>query len=746
MILLPRKAWRSIAAAFGLLPLTAQTPVLPPAPETPEPPEQAVVVRPPPPTTTPPALTAPPAPSPAPTAATPPPPATVSPLRLQKGSPPATASDMLRTYQELSEKRQRNYDKAQDISASQLLVLLDVARRTGAPLGDLMATGDLESARTWNDYVRPPIKGANGQPALGEAQGIWQFMPGTFASVIRLYGQKILRLSEADPAKGLPAMDLGNEAYTDTEIRDIIKRNMGNPKAGGEDLQALRSNFAVATLAKYCLDAEAGDASPEKRYLIHFLGAGDGGRAWDNANSPERRTTLAVKRPPEAEPKQTSTPPPAATPAGKPHKKKTPAVPKGKHASPAQATTAQPLAQDPADPAAETVLTPPVPTTPPPTPDTWGFDPDSATVRNNRWLFYAGSTPRTWGQFMDNLRVQVAADKSPAFVRQKYGVGFNLTRGDTPGWSAKEQNPKQLAGSVVPFASDNGTPVPLPKGLVYAPLNKDEQVRYVNRLSELVQKGEDQPRADLSPQETAWLTGALKRQGVLPQTTPPQTPVNDPAIVAAMQKFRQRVGMGEPDNPDHARMFPPALRVALETYDARLQPYIAKQMKQEQTRAHALNLATLPKADPAAREAATPQVIALKEGMTAAGLLQPKTKVVVETKLNSRGKPYKARQKVPLPPDGSVDKGLIAKLDEFQLRQGLRPTHGVLDTATLDALGVTLPPPAVAVQPIPAPLQNTVPPTTSFNPVAGTTPAPPAPPSQQPEAPSNRRRPAPGLQ
>lgn len=708
----PKNVWRSLAAALGLLPLTAQTPVPESLPVPPAPPEPV-------------AIQAPAAPNPPPA---PPPANAPTTLHLQRTSPHTSPDDMRRAYQELSAKRQKDYDKTQDASASQLLTLLEVARRTGASLGDLIATGDLESARTWNDYVRPPIKGENGQPALGAAQGVWQFMPGTFASVVRLYGTQILRQSDANPAKGLPALDLGNETHTDAEVREILRRNADNPQAGGEDLQALRSNFAVATLAKYFLDAEAGpDASPEKRYLIHFMGAPEAAQVLALAADPTHSNTLAVKRPPEPAP---------ITPKPLPQKQEK-VIGKGKTVpAPAPPPLTQPE---------EAPTTPVVPLAPPPTPDTWGLDPESATVRNNKWLFFNGTEPRTWGQFMDNLKAKAAADNNPALVRQKYGVGFDLKRGDTPGWSAQGQNPQQLAASVTPFATDSGTPAPLPKGLVYGPLNKDEQARYVSRLAGMVQQGQDQPRADLSPEETVWLTGALKRQGVLPPATPPQTPVTDPAVVAAMQKFRKRVGMGEPDNPAHAAMLTPMLQAALETYDARLQPYLVQQEKQGPAHASALNLATLGKADPATRQAAAPQILALKEGMKNAGILQPKTKIVTETKTNSRGKPYKARQTVPLPFDETVDKGLIARLDEFQLRQGLRPTHGVLDTATLEALGVTLPVPATAPTPATVPVvQADAPaPTRAFNPTAGspTTPPPTAPAQATPQP----HAPRPGL-
>lgn len=59
-------------------------------------------------------------------------------------------------YRALSARQSRSYDKRQDISPRQLLILLEVAARTDSSLGQALATGEMESAHTWNDHIRPP--------------------------------------------------------------------------------------------------------------------------------------------------------------------------------------------------------------------------------------------------------------------------------------------------------------------------------------------------------------------------------------------------------------------------------------------------------------------------------------------------------------------------------------------------------------------------------------------------------------
>ncbi|WP_295447823.1 peptidoglycan-binding domain-containing protein [uncultured Thiodictyon sp.] len=210
------------------------------------------------------------------------------PVTYSGGAPPPLT---VAAYQALSANQSRNYDRTQDISLRQMRILLDVSERTGASLGQALATGEMESAYTWNDHVRPTLK--NG--SLGSATGVWQFLPGTFHGIVKKYGAQLLAASEANAAMGRERLDLSEGPFTDAKVRSLILETMdGQRGADDEELQLLRHNFAVLAFAKHYLSVENGATTAEEDYLFHFLGAGQGRRVLALARG-EARDTLCVK-------------------------------------------------------------------------------------------------------------------------------------------------------------------------------------------------------------------------------------------------------------------------------------------------------------------------------------------------------------------------------------------------------------------------------------------------------------------
>ncbi|MFZ1537350.1 MAG: peptidoglycan-binding protein, partial [Chromatiaceae bacterium] len=197
----------------------------------------------------------------------------------------------LAAYRALSARLSRSYDKKRDISPRQLLILLEVAARTESSLGQALATGEMESAHTWNDHVRPPL--ANGQ--LGSATGVWQFLPATFHTIIKQYGTQLLAATAADPATGRTPLDLSEGPFTDAQVRNLIQETVAGKRGGGdEELQLLRHNFAVLAFAKHYLSLNSGATTPEEDYLFHFLGEGQGRQVLALARG-EARDTQCVK-------------------------------------------------------------------------------------------------------------------------------------------------------------------------------------------------------------------------------------------------------------------------------------------------------------------------------------------------------------------------------------------------------------------------------------------------------------------
>ena len=111
-----------------------------------------------------------------------------------------------------------------------MLTLLEVAERTQTSLGLMLATGEHESARTWNNFVRPTLR--NG--SLGSATGVWQFQPATFHRIVKQFGAQLLAASAVDTAAGRDRLDLAEGPFTDEQVRRIIQETIDG-KRGVED-------------------------------------------------------------------------------------------------------------------------------------------------------------------------------------------------------------------------------------------------------------------------------------------------------------------------------------------------------------------------------------------------------------------------------------------------------------------------------------------------------------------------------
>ncbi len=581
-----------------------------------------------------------------------------SPPSVDPSAEAGAPQDPLAAYQAFADSRARDYDRAQDISARQMVLLLEVSERTGANLGHELATGEHESAHTWNDYVRPSLKSGN----LGSATGVWQFQPATFHGIIRMYGSRLLTLSAADPASDRDHLDLGDGPFTDEQVRGIIKDTVdGERAADDQGLQLLRHNFAVLAFARHFLSVDSGAATPEEDFLFHFLGAGQARRVLALARG-EARDTLSVK--------------PVELPV-----------------------TA--LAEDPAHPFGEgtmevveseiglDTLFPPatelpglgsiIPDLPPPISSEWGFPADSPIVTGNLGMFYRDgkgqSDPYTWAEFMDHLARRIRAQSQPALVRAKYGVGFGLNGGDIPGRAFDPD----AAGEPVEFRYRGDKRVLVPEAMVTGPLDGEETARYRQRLAALVSQGDDAPTDVLPPESLA----ALHHLGVLSPEVRDQSIAN-PKVQAALAAFREKVGKAEPDDPDHLDRLMPAERIALEAYDLRIGHYAGLQACQAAASAEAPDLNRFKDLPAGPRRSAAPHVAAVQTALAERGLLErPIKKTVWRDKKRRKRTSYKT-----LPFAGKPDKATVAALDSFQLRHGLAQTGGILDAVTLELLGL----------------------------------------------------------
>jgi hypothetical protein len=607
--------------------------------------------------------------------------------------PEVTVAD----YRALSDSRSRNHDRAQDISPRQMVILLEVSERTGASLGQALATGEFESARTWNDHIRPILKSGK----LGSATGVWQFQPATFHSIIKLFGAQLLSATEANAATGRQHMDLGEGPFNDATVRRLIRETVdGTRGAQDEELQLLRHNFAVLAFAKHYLTVESGAATPEEDFLHHFLGSGQARQVLALARG-EARDTLCVK-PTEAagddvtailsaeaplqalprvalEPPQFFAPvvpdaPRRAAQRGPETRWEPPALEVSKRTGRTRTilqtmppTAAEPAIFFPFDPDAPAVSS------------QWGLPADSPTVMGNLGMFYRDgkgrAEPYTWAEFMDHLALRVRAENQPALVRAKYGVGFELKGGDTP---ERVFDPKTVSDAAA-FRDENGRTVLVPEALVTGPLNRDETRQYRERLAALVSAGEDKPADSLPPEALS----ALHDLGVLAANARQVCPT-DTQVYKALREFRSLVGKAEPDDPSQRDLLMPAERVALEIYGQRLARYARLQARQIASSADAVDLKRVGKMPVALRRSAAPHIAVLQNALADQGLLTRQIKKSVWR--DKKRKKHVSYETVPFA--GKSDKATVAALDSFQLRNGLRRTQGVLDAVTLGMLGL----------------------------------------------------------
>jgi len=621
-----------------------------------------------------------------------------------------TADVTLAAYRALSASLSRNYDRTQDISPRQLLLLLEVTERIGAGLGQALATGEHESARTWNDHVRPTLK--NG--SLGSATGVWQFQPATFHGIIKRFGTQLLAASAADAAAGRDRMDLGEGPFTDAQVRGLIQDTVdGKRGADDEELQLLRHNFAVLAFAKHYLSVDNGATTPEEDYLFHFLGEKQGRRILALARG-EARDTLCVKpvEPPTPAPETNPAPtiatglPPAPTlqPTAPPRPvvvagptagfRTLPAEPQlvwsrrelePRPTLPTQDQIVAMMNAEAALQAGSAITTtsapiyPVIPEAPPPVSSEWGLPANSGTVTGNLGMFYRDgkgqSQPYTWAQFMDHLAKRVRAESQPALVRAKYGVGFSLKGGDLPERAFK---PDQVADAIE-FRHEHEQSVLLPETLVTGTLGPDEARHYKQRLAALISQGEDKPTDTLPPEVLA----ALHHLKVLP-TKVQDTSTTHPEVRKALQKFRAKVGKDAPDDPAQVNLLMPAERIALELYGQRIGRYAALQAGQQASSSQAPDLNRIKKMPKKFQRIASPHLAAVQRALAAQGLLtQPTKKSVWRDKKRKKHVDYK---KVPFA--GKADQTTVTALNTFQMRNGLRRTDGVLDAVTLDMLGL----------------------------------------------------------
>jgi len=598
-------------------------------------------------------------------------------------------------YRAEARSQARDYDRARDISPEQLLQLLEVSERTGANLGQALATGEFESAGTWNDFVRPTL----GDGRLGSATGVWQFIPTTFFLIIKRYGGDLLAASAADPATGRERLDLAAGPFSDAEVRAIIEETVdGRRDADDEHLQLLRHNFAVLAFAKHYLSVESGATTPEEDYLFHFLGETRGRQVLALASG-ETAHTLAVKQPdpvtesiaaemasleglregaPSLRVRQGSRTASAEVQDSSSNRRgllgtlrglvsgRGPGADGGKP-EPA-AARADSAVYHPSSSDVSSLRSTPDALQPPRPSSDWGLPADSPIVTGNPGMFYrnasARSDPYTWAEFMDALAARVQSRRQPAMVRAKYGVGFELDGGDMREWVFGADQ----AAKLVEFHNQAGGRVVLPEKLLTAPLNADEMSAYKARLAELIARGEDEPLA--APPSSAVL--ALQHLGVLPPDVAEVT-ADSAELSEALSAFRALVGKDEPDDPALADRLMPAERVALELYDQRLAQYAALQSGQQTLLSEAIDLLAINGLLKRHRRASKPHVARLQRALAEEGL-----------QTQTRG--YQPASAAHF--DGIAGKLTVGSLNRFQLSHGLRATDGRLDPVTAGLLGL----------------------------------------------------------
>jgi hypothetical protein len=599
--------------------------------------------------------------------------------------------DRLSAYVDQAAREARNYDRTQDISPRQMLLLLEVAERAGANLGQMLATGEHESARTWNDHIRPPI----GKEKVGKATGVWQFQPTTFHRIIQRYGERLLSLTNADVASGTGPLDLSAGPFCDSQVRMIIQDTIdGLRNAEDNELLLLRHNFAVLAFSKHFLSVDTGATNPVEDYLFHFLGENRGRRILKLANGPSRNT-LTVK--PKPKPKENLPPAPDALglnqhPRAAVHRgryldhgpgaklQQRPAYLGRAMVQPAYAGRARARARayfQPAIPSSDAYVA--EPPGPPAVSSEHGFDYDSAVVTSNLGMFYRDregrSNPYTWAEFMTHLSRRVKAEKQPAMVRAKYGVGFHLEGGDMPDRAFRPENVKKPRT----FRHRDGEPLPLPEAMILGTLTPEETAEYKKRLQALLEQGEAAPTEILNDKALA----ALRDLDVLSADVEDRI-ASSPSVRKALRAFRNQVGKAKPDDPEHEDQLLPAEQVALELYGRRLSHFHELQTEQIASAPDSPDLKALKKMPKGLQHLAAPHVVLVQNALVAEGLLElPKKKRVWRDKKRRKRTSYKT-----VPFRGLVDKSTLAALERFQLRNGLRQTGGVLDAVTQRMLGL----------------------------------------------------------
>ena len=616
----------------------------------------------------------------------------------EAGPSQPTLEDAVAEYRAQSRSQARDYDRARDISPQQLLLLLEVSERTGANLGQALATGEFESAGTWNDFVRPTL----GDGSLGSATGVWQFIPTTFFVIIKRYGDDLLAASAADSATGRERLDLSAGPFSDAEVRAIIEETVdGRRDADDEQLQLLRHNFAVLAFAKHYLSVESGATTPEEDYLFHFLGETRGRRILALANG-EAAHTLAVRQPdPVTESIAAEMASLEGLREGAPSirvRQRTRAASTemlgdtspnrrrllgglrglvsgrgaggdgGRREGSGSAALADVAVYHPSSSDVSSPWSTPDGLQPPRPSSEWGLPADSPIVTGNAGMFYrdakARTDPYTWAEFMDALAARVQSRRQPAMVRAKYGVGFEVNGGDMPGWTPEDDKTAKL----VEFHDQAGGRVILSEKLLTAPLDADEMQAYKMRLAELVARGEAEPLAAMPSSAVL----ALQHLGVLAPDLA-EVAADSSELRKALTAFRTLVGKDEPDDPALADRLMPTERVALELYDQRLAQYAALQSAQQTVLAEAVDLLEINGLLKRHRRASRPYVARLQRALAEEGL-----------QTQTRG--YQPASAAHF--DGIAGKLTLGALNRFQRSQGLRTTDGRLDPVTAGLLGL----------------------------------------------------------
>ncbi|MBP6583061.1 MAG: peptidoglycan-binding protein [Chromatiaceae bacterium] len=650
----------------------------------------------------------------------------------------------LAAYRALSASLSRGYDRTRDISPRQLLTLLEVAERTETSLGQALATGEMESAHTWNDHVRPPL--ANGQ--LGSATGVWQFLPATFHGIIKEYGAQLLAATAADAAANRAPLDLGEGPYTDAQVRGLIQETVaGKRGAGDEELQLLRHNFAVLAFAKHYLSLDSGATTPEEDYLFHFLGEGQGRRVLALARG-EARDTLCVQMldaptsPLDTGPKpqggealvanQGATK--APSPQQPPPRVTTQAAVAAASFKPHGLTlaTARPVVAFASAPSGASLpsnsSTPSVITasgTPNPTKPPKADNPITALVATLKTA--AGlakeappaAPPAVWTPPPPAVPPPPSAEwglaaTSPT-VTSNPGMFYRDGRQQTQPYTWAEfldHLARQVRAQDQPalVRAKYGVGFPLKGGdmpeRAFNPDEVTEAAAFHHEISPTLRLPETLITGPLDPDETREYQArlaALVAQGddqpldrlppealaalqhlrlLSPETRELST--RDPKVSQALREFRQRVGKAEPDDPTQIDRLLPAERVALALYDQRLTRYAALQAGQQASATDAPDLNRINKMPKGLRKFAAPHLAAVQRALAAQGLLTPPTqKVVWRDKKRKKHIEYKKARFA-----GKPDQATITALDSFQWRHGLQQTAGVLDVVTLNLLGL----------------------------------------------------------